>query len=192
MLTPRACTRVSGMRTGCDAAGRPCRPRCTKPRRGRQSAAARGSSQARGPGGGRRSVGPGFRDWIRALSMSGLRTLPRSGAFAVRHRWTPHCGPPPTRCPRCAGAVVLEVWGKHDSRSVASAADAGAQASGVTGLLHGWRRSQRLDGGDAMDRARGAFAARLSRQRVGRAGVRRATRSQPSWPGRPVDHGMEM
>jgi hypothetical protein len=43
-----------------------------------------------------------------------------------------------------------------------------------------------------MDRARGAFAAFSTMDRLGRAGVRRATGSQPSWPGRPLDHGMEM
>jgi hypothetical protein len=62
-----------------------------------------------------------------------------------------------------------------------------------------------------MDRARGAFAAGHTfiacggffnacggfiacgaLERVGRAGVRRATCPQPSWPCRAVDHGMEM
>jgi hypothetical protein len=43
-----------------------------------------------------------------------------------------------------------------------------------------------------MDRARGAFAAFYILERVGRAGVRRRARSQSSWPGRAVDHGMEM
>ncbi len=51
-----------------------------------------------------------------------------------------------------------------------------------------------LDGGNTMDRARGAFAAGGAGplERVGRAGVRRATCPQPSWPCWPVDHGMEM
>jgi len=61
-----------------------------------------------------------------------------------------------------------------------------------------------------MDRARGAFAAGRTfnacgafsaggafnacgaLERVGRAGVRRATCPQPSWPCWAVDHGMEM
>ena len=38
----------------------------------------------------------------------------------------------------------------------------------------------------------GAFAAGFTLECVGRAGVRRAARAQPSWPGRAMDHGMEM
>ena len=45
---------------------------------------------------------------------------------------------------------------------------------------------------DALDRARGAFAAALGRKRLGRAAVRRRARAQSSWPGRAMDHGMEM
>ena len=49
-----------------------------------------------------------------------------------------------------------------------------------------------FDRGDPMDRARGAFAACRILGCVGGAGVRRATRSQSSWPGWAMDHGMEM
>jgi len=53
-------------------------------------------------------------------------------------------------------------------------------------------RAAALDRGNQMDRARGAFAAVNAMDRLGRAGVRRATGSPPSWPGRPLDHGMEL
>ena len=93
------------------------------------------------------------------------------------------------------GAVVLEVWGEARQFDLVASRKLtlAAQASGVTGLLlRVAAEPAALDRGDAMDRARGAFAARRGRERVGRAGVRRATRPQPSWPGRAVDHGMEM
>ena len=54
------------------------------------------------------------------------------------------------------------------------------------------RGAAALDRGNKMDRARGAFAAFSTMDRLGRAGVRRATGSSPSWPGRPLDHGMEL
>ena len=92
------------------------------------------------------------------------------------------------------GAVVLEVWGEARQLDLVASRKLtlAAQASGVTGCCCGWRRSRALNGGDTMDRARGAFAARRALGRVGRAGVRRATRPQPSWPCWAVDHGMEM
>ena len=94
------------------------------------------------------------------------------------------------------GAVVLEVWGEARQLDLVASRKLtlAAQASGVTALLLRVAAPPiAFDGGDAMDRARGAFAARRAPwQRVGRAGVRRATRSQPSWPGRAMDHGMEM
>ena len=93
------------------------------------------------------------------------------------------------------GAVVLEVWG--EARAVRSRRQPQADAGGAGLRRHriiaaGGGATRALDGGDAMDRARGAFAARRGRECVGRAGVRRATRPQPSWPCRAVDHGMEM
>ena len=93
------------------------------------------------------------------------------------------------------GAVVLEVWGEARQFDLVASRKLtlAAQASGVTGLLlRVAAQPAALDGGDAMDRARGAFAARRGRERMGRAGVRRATRPQSSWPCRAVDHGMEM
>ncbi len=59
-------------------------------------------------------------------------------------------------------------------------------------------RACRLHRRDALDRARGAFAASLALNAcgalecLGRAAVRRRAPAQPSWPGRAVDHGMEM
>ena len=54
------------------------------------------------------------------------------------------------------------------------------------------RSAAALDRGNQMDRARGAFAAVSAMDRLGRACLRRATGSPPSWPGRPLDHGMEL
>ena len=68
-----------------------------------------------------------------------------------------------------------------------------AQASGVTGLLLRVAAEPLPSTAETtMDRARGAFAAGLVLERVGRAGVRRAACPQPSWPCWAVDHGMEM
>ena len=93
------------------------------------------------------------------------------------------------------GAVVLEVWGEARQLDLVASRKLtlAAQASGVTALLLRMAaNAAALDRGDAMDRARGAFAAFGAMERLGRAGVRRATGSQPSWPGRALDHGMEM
>ena len=94
------------------------------------------------------------------------------------------------------GAVVLEVWGEARQFDLVASRKLtlAAQASGVTALAAAVAAAaDAFDRRDAMDRARGAFAARVSAlERVGRAGVRRGARPQPSWPGRAVDHGMEM
>ena len=94
------------------------------------------------------------------------------------------------------GAVVLEVWGEARQLDLVASRKLtlAAQASGVTGLSAAdGGGATALDGGDAMDRARGAFAAgRTAWNAWGAPRVRRAACSQPSWPCRPMDHGMEM
>ena len=65
------------------------------------------------------------------------------------------------------GAVVLEVWGEARQFDLVASRKLtlAAQASGVTGLLlRVAAQPQPSHGGDAMDRARGAFAARRSRE----------------------------
>ena len=60
------------------------------------------------------------------------------------------------------GAVVLEVWGQARQLDLVASRKLtlAAQASGVTGLVAaGGGGAAALDGGDTMDRARGAFAA---------------------------------
>ena len=49
-----------------------------------------------------------------------------------------------------------------------------------------------FDGGDTVDRAPGALAAMRGVAGVGRACVRDAACPQPSWPDRPMDHGVEL
>ena len=78
------------------------------------------------------------------------------------------------------GAVVLEVWGQARQLDLVASRKLtlAAQASGVTALAAAdGGGAAALDGGDKMDRARGAFAAGHSLERLGRAGVRRATGS---------------
>ena len=93
------------------------------------------------------------------------------------------------------GAVVLEVWGEARQFDLVASRKLtlAAQASGVTGLL------LRVAAEPAPSTAETRWIVRAAHsppavglERVGRAGVRRATRPQPSWPCRAVDHGMEM
>ena len=91
------------------------------------------------------------------------------------------------------GSVVLEVWGPGAparSRCQPQADTGGAGVGSHRVAAAGGRRATTLHGGNTMDRARGAFAAFVTR--VGRAAVRRAACPQPSWPCWAVDHGMEM
>ena len=98
------------------------------------------------------------------------------------------------------GAVVLEVWG--DARQLDLVASRkltlAAQASGVTGLLLRTAAEPSPSTAETRWIVRAAHSppARLracgALERVGRAGVRRATGPQPSWPCWAVDHGMEM
>ena len=78
------------------------------------------------------------------------------------------------------GTVVLEVWGETRQLDLVASRKLtlAAQASGVTALLlRVAAEPAAFDRGNAMDRARGAFAAGHALECVGRAGVRRAPRS---------------
>ena len=78
------------------------------------------------------------------------------------------------------GAVVLEVWGEARQLDLVASRKLtlAAAASGVTALaVADGRGAAALDRGNQMDRARGAFAAVSAMDRLGRAGVRRATGS---------------
>jgi hypothetical protein len=114
-----------------------------------------------------------------ALSMSGLAELGLDPRLLVTVRAADVEAALRTAADALAcdalGVVVLEVWGQ--TRQLDLVASRGAAA---------------LDGGDAMDRTRGAFAAGAVIERVGCTGVRCTACPQPSWPCRPVDHGMEM
>ena len=175
-----------------------CSPRDIRARRPPASSpASRGGSSPRRP-----------LVWVRqdfselesgALSMSGLCELGLDPRLLVTVRATDTDAALRTAADALAcdalGAVVLEVWGQARQLDLVASRKLtlAAQASGVTALAAaGGGGAAAFDGGDKMDRARGAFAAFLTLARVGRAGVRRATGSQPSWPGRPLDHGMEM
>jgi len=67
-------------------------------------------------------------------------------------------------------------------------AEAGRHSAVVAACGH----AVAVDGGDAMDRARGAFAAGGEVACVGRTALRRRACPQPSWPARAMDHGMGM
>ena len=192
-------------RCRCDAAGR---PRAGRRARGVcRGTAERGGDRlhrgACGAGGGTAASGvdpAGFcRNRIRrAVDGWPRRTRPRSvprgdGARRRRRRRVAH---------RRRRAGLRRGWrggagSLGRSPAVRSRRQPQADAGGAGLRRHrlvaaGGGAARALDGGDAMDRARGAFAARPGRECVGRAGVRRATRPQPSWPCRAVDHGMEM
>ena len=93
------------------------------------------------------------------------------------------------------GAVVLEVWGEARQLDLVASRKLtlAAQASGVTALLLRLAAAPQPSTAETRWIVRAAHSPPISAlARLGRAGVRRRTRSQPSWPGRAVDHGMEM
>ena len=123
----------------------------------------------------------------RAVDERALRAWPRSAARRhrarrrCRVRVADHSGRARLRCARRRRAGSL--WGETRQLDLVASRKLtlAAQASGVTALLlRVAAEPAALDCGDAMDRARGAFAAVSSPRRLeclGRAGVRRATRS---------------
>ena len=119
-----------------------------------------------------------------ALSMSGLAELGLDPRLLVTVRAADVDAALRTAADALAcdalGAVVLEVWGEPRQLDLVASRKLtlAAQASGVTALAAAaGGGAAALDGGDTMDRARGAFAALGSLACVGRAGVRRPTRS---------------
>ena len=93
------------------------------------------------------------------------------------------------------GAVVLEVWGEARQLDLVASRKLtlAAQASGVTALAVAACGGADASTAETRWIVRAAHSPPASAlERVGRAGVRRATGSQPSWPGRAMDHGMEM
>ena len=134
-----------------------------------------------------------------ALSMSGLcRTRPRSALRRDRAR---------RRCRRALrtaadalacdalGAVVLEVWGEARQFDLVASRKLtlAAQASGVTALLLRLAATPQPSTAETRWIVRAAHSPPGSAWSAWGAPVFDArTRSQPSWPGRAVDHGMEM
>ena len=93
------------------------------------------------------------------------------------------------------GAVVLEVWGEARQLDLVASRKLtlAAQASGVTALAAAARGgAAAFDRGDADGSCARRIRRRIGLERWGAPVLRRATRSQSSWPGRAVDHGMEM
>ena len=93
------------------------------------------------------------------------------------------------------GAVVLEVWGEARQFDLVASRKLTltAQASGVSCLV------LRVAAEPQPSTAETRWIVQAARsppcpalERLGRAGVRRATGSQPSRPGRAMDHGMEL
>ena len=129
--------------------------------------------------------------------MSGLlRTGPRSAAAGDRAR------PDTDAALRTAadalacdalGAVVLEVWGQARQLDLVASRKLtlAAAASGVTALLLRMAAEPRPSTGDPMDRAR-AHSPPSAPWHAWGAPVFDAQLFSPSWPGRPLDHGMEM
>ena len=173
---------------------------------GRQSAAATGfiaGLRGAGVSGARRPL-----VWVRqdfteiesgALSMSGLAELGLDPRLLVTVRAADVDTALRTAADALAcdalGVVVLEVWGR--GAAARSRRQPQADIGRASFRRHrlaaaGGGGAVALDGGNTMDRARGAFAACRFTAGVGRADVRRAACPQPSWPCWAVDHGMEM
>ncbi len=90
------------------------------------------------------------------------------------------------------GAVVLEVWGEARQLDLVASRKLTLGGTGLRrhrAVAAACSDACAIDRGKPMDRARGAFAAISG---VGRAALRRTTCPQSSWPGRAMDHGMEM
>jgi len=140
-----------------------------------------------------------------ALSMQGLcelgldpRLLVTVRAARHRRRVADRGRRAGLRCARRRRAGSVGAGASARSRRQPQAHAGSASLRRHRAFTAGGGRAAALDGGNTMDCARGAFAA-FSRfnacgalERLGRAGVRRPTGSQSSWPGRPLDHGMEM
>ena len=93
------------------------------------------------------------------------------------------------------GVVVLEVWGEARQLDLVASRKLtlAAQASGVTGLVLRMAAEPQPSTAETRWIVRAAHSPpRAPLERMGRAGVRRAACPQPSWPCRPLDHGMEM
>ena len=163
-----------------------------QPERGGDRVSSRGS-----PGGSRAKtagVGPaGFcRTRIRRAVDGGLcRTRPRSAPAwspCAPPMSRPRCAPPPTRSPAMRSArVVLEVWG--ETRAARSRRQPKADARGAGLRRHravaaGGGAACAFDRGDAMDRARGAFAAADGRHGARRCSTRRLVRNRHGPVGR--------
>ena len=135
-----------------------------------------------------------------ALSMSGLaelgldpRLLVTVRAADVDYRVADGCRRARLRCARRRRAGSLGASAAARSRRQPQADIGRASLRRHRSGAAGGGGAVALDGGNPMDRARGAFAAcRAFTAGLGRADVRRAACSQPSWPCRAVDHGMEM
>ena len=91
------------------------------------------------------------------------------------------------------GAVVLEIWGETRQFDLVASRKLtlAARMSGVTGLL------LRLAAAPMPSTAETRWIVRAAhspprRGGMGRAHARYQTGSKPSWPERPLDHGMEM
>ena len=93
------------------------------------------------------------------------------------------------------GVVVLEVWGEARQLDLVASRKLtlAAQASGVTCLVLRVAAAPLPSTAETRWIVRAAHSPpAASLACVGDAGVRRATRSQSSWPGWAMDHGMEM
>lgn len=133
-----------------------------------------------------------------ALSMSGLAELgldPRRVVLvrAADVERAAHLG----RCTRlrCARRGRARALGRDQAVRPRGEPQADAGRAGLrrhrSDAAHGGAAAA-FDRGDAMDAARGAFAAGFSMERLGRAALRCRAVAQSSWPMWPVDHGMEL
>jgi len=96
---------------------------------------------------------------------------------------------------RCAGRRGAGGLGRGAAARSRGKPQADARSPGLRrhrAFVAACGHSVAVDGGDAMDRARGAFAAGGEVACVGRTALRRRACPQPSWPARTMDHGMGM
>ncbi len=137
-----------------------------------------------------------------ALSMNGLgRARPRSALSGDGARG--RCRERAAQCRRRAGLRCARRRGAGSLGRDAAARSGGEPQADPGGAGLGRHRASlahrgstgAVDRGDALDRARGAFATGNCRrivERMGRARLRCRACPQPSWPSWAMDHGMEL
>ena len=200
-------TSRNGWRSGIPRRTRSCRVvslwgRCTRcsPR----PAGMRRGNRSLSPGlaGGRRAAAVGvgeagfYRDGIGRVvdeRRAELGLDPRLLVTCARRMWTALRTAADALACDALGVVVLEVWGEARQFDLVASRKLtlAAQTSGATALLLRMAAVPQPSTAETRWIVRAAHSPpATARKRVGRTCIRRAACPQPSWPCRPVDHGI--